>query len=55
MIPISFIYTENGNEKTSLDEHKKRVEILEHNKRLNQQYSVQIAQLDKVVIELDLP
>lgn len=28
---INFIYTENGKERSSLDEHRRRVEILEHN------------------------
>lgn len=40
MLPIQFIYTENGKEKSSLDEHKRRVEIMEHNKRLNEMYPV---------------
>ena len=40
MIPIKFIYTENGKEKSFLDEHKRRVEIMEHNKRLNEMYPV---------------
>lgn len=30
MLPIQFVYTENGKEKSSLDEHARRVEILEH-------------------------
>lgn len=33
-MPIKFVYTENGNEKTSLDEHRRRVEILQHNQEL---------------------
>ena len=40
MIPIRFIYTENGKEKSSLDEHKRRVEIMEHNKRLRELYPI---------------
>ena len=40
MIPIRFIYTENGKEKSSLDEHKRRVEIMEHNQRLNKLYPI---------------
>ena len=39
---VKFVYTENGKEKSSLDEHKKRVEIMEHNKRLNEMYPVSI-------------
>lgn len=37
MIPVQFIYTENGKKKSSLDEHKRRVEIMEHNKRLHEE------------------
>jgi len=33
MLPIQFIYTENGKRKSSLDEHKRRCEIMEHNKK----------------------
>lgn len=40
MIPIRFIYTENGKEKSSLDEHKRRVEIMEHNQRLRELYPI---------------
>ncbi len=40
MIPIQFIYKEDGKKKSSLDEHVRRVEILEHNKRLNEQYPI---------------
>lgn len=47
MIPIQFVYTENGEQKSSLDEHRRRVEILEHNKRLNEQYSVYVNQEKK--------
>ena len=42
MIPIKFIYTENGKEKSSLDEHKRRNEIMEHNKRLRELYPLNI-------------
>lgn len=38
MLPIQFVYVENGKEKSSIDEHRKRCEIMEHNKRLNKQY-----------------
>jgi len=34
MIPIQVVYTENGKEKSSLDEHRRRVEILRHNQEL---------------------
>lgn len=34
MIPVQFVYTENGKEKSSLDEHRRRVEILRHNQEL---------------------
>ena len=34
-LPIRVIYTENGVEKTSLDENRRRNEILEHNQNLN--------------------
>lgn len=47
MIPIQFVYTENGEQKSSLDEHRRRVEILEHNKRLNEQYPVYVNQEKK--------
>ena len=40
MLSIQFLYTENGKKKTSLDEHQRRVEIMEHNKRLNEMYPV---------------
>lgn len=40
MLPVQFIYTENGKKKSSLDEHRRRCEIMEHNKRLNEQCSV---------------
>ena len=40
MLPIQFVYTENGKQKTSLDEHKRRCEIMEHNKRLQKQHPV---------------
>lgn len=40
MLPVKFVYTENGKEKSPLDEHRRRNEILEHNKRLNEQYSI---------------
>lgn len=35
-----FVYTENGEMKSSLDEHERRVEILEHNQRLQREYPV---------------
>lgn len=47
MIPIQFVYTENGERKSSLDEHRRRVEILEHNKRLSEQYPVYVNQEKK--------
>ena len=34
MLPVQFIYTENGEQKSSLDEHRRRCENMEHNKRL---------------------
>ena len=40
MLPVQFIYTENGKKKSSLDEHRRRCEIMEHNKRLNKQCPV---------------
>ena len=40
MTKIQFVYTENGKEKSSLDEHKRRIKIMEHNKRLNELYPV---------------
>ena len=40
MTQIRFIYTENGKEKSSLAEHKRRVEIMAHNKELNKMYPV---------------
>lgn len=40
MREIKFIYVENGKEKSSLDEHRRRVEIMEHNKSLNKLYPV---------------
>ena len=38
MIPIQFVYTENGQQKSSLDEHRRRCEIMEHNKRLHDEF-----------------
>lgn len=38
MIPIQFVYTENGQQKSSLDEHRRRCEIMEHNKRLHEEF-----------------
>ena len=40
MLLIQFVYTENGKEKSSLDEHKRRTQIMKHNKRLNELYPV---------------
>lgn len=40
MLPIQVIYTENGQPKGPLAEHKRRVEILEHNQELNKKYPV---------------
>lgn len=37
MLPVQFVYTENGKQKSSVDEHKRRCEIMEHNKRLQEQ------------------
>ena len=34
MLPYKVVYTENGKEKTSLDEHRRRVEIMQHNQEL---------------------
>lgn len=44
---IKFVYTENGKEKSSLDEHRRRCEIMEHNQRLQKEYPVYIEQKDK--------
>lgn len=38
MIPIQFVYIENGQQKSSLDEHRRRCEIMEHNKRLHEEF-----------------
>lgn len=38
MLPVKFIYTEIGKQKSSLDEHKRRCEVMEHNKKLCQEY-----------------
>lgn len=38
MLSVKFIYTENGKQKSSLDEHKRRCEIMEHNKKLCRDY-----------------
>lgn len=40
MLPVQFVYTENGKQKTSLDKHRRRCEIMEHNKRLQEQYPI---------------
>lgn len=37
---IRAVYVENGQEKSSLDEHRRRVRILEHNKKLTEQHPV---------------
>ena len=42
MLPVQFVYTENGERKSSLDEHRRQVEILENNKRLNERYPVYV-------------
>lgn len=44
MLPVQFVYTENCESKSSLDEHRRRCEIMEHNKRLNKQYPVYVNQ-----------
>lgn len=44
---IKFIYTENGKEKSSLDEHRRRCEIMEHNQRLQKEYPVYMEQKDE--------
>lgn len=44
MLPFQVVYTENGVIKSSLDEHRRRVEILEHNKRLCEQYPIYVNQ-----------
>lgn len=41
---IKFVYTENGKEKSSLDEHRRRCEIMERNQRLQKEYPVYIKQ-----------
>lgn len=40
MLPIQFVYTEHGQEKSSLKEHQRRVQITEHNQRLAKEYPV---------------
>lgn len=40
MLPIQFVYTENGEEKSSLEEQKRRLEIAEHNQKLTKDYPV---------------
>lgn len=37
MMPVQFVYTENGKQKSSLAEHERRIEIMEHNKRLHEE------------------
>lgn len=37
-LPVKFVYVENGIEKSSLDEHRRRCEIMERNRRLHQQH-----------------
>lgn len=37
MLQVKFVYTENGKQKSSLDEHRRKVEIMEHNKRLHEE------------------
>ena len=44
---IRFVYTENGKEKSSLDEHRRRCEIMERNQRLQKEYPVYIKQKDE--------
>lgn len=52
---IKFVYTENGKEKSSLDEHRRRCEIMEHNQRLQKEYPVYIKQTDEgIEIRLSL-
>lgn len=41
-LPVKFMYTENGEDKSSLDEHKRRCEIMEHNQRLHEEYPIYI-------------
>lgn len=38
MSQIQFVYSENGKRKSDLDEHRRRVEILELNKRSYAEY-----------------
>lgn len=52
MLPIQFVYTENGKEKSSLDEHKRRTQIMKHNKRLNELYPV--SRKEQIWIKKDL-
>ena len=47
MLPVQFTYTENGKSKNSLDEHKRKNEILTHNKRLNELYPVNTKKSDR--------
>lgn len=44
---IRFIYTENGKEKSSLAEYRRRCEIMEHNQKLQKEYPVYIKQKDE--------
>lgn len=44
---IKFVYAENGKEKSSLAEHRRRCEIMEHNQRLQKEYPVYIKQKDE--------
>lgn len=35
-----FVYTENGVQKSSVDEYKRRVEIAKHNQQLQKDYPI---------------
>ena len=41
---IKFVYTENGKEKFSLDEHRRKCEIMERNQKLQKDYLIYIKQ-----------
>lgn len=38
MSQIQFVYSKNRKRKSDLDEHKRRCEIMEHNKKLCEEY-----------------
>ena len=46
---IKFVYTENGKEKSSLDEYRRRCEIMEHNQKLQKEYPVYMESKDEEI------